>query len=447
MAASILLIDDDASVLRAVGAFFEQRGWDVFRELSGEAGLAMWERTHAEVVLLDLNLPGIDGLEVLEHLRGRETAVILLTGDGDVRAAVQAMRSGAENFLVKPVDLEHLMEAAKRAAEKVRLRRLNRALVGQGGTHDVLEALGTHEPMRSVRTQVSALARSEQAGILLEGESGTGKRTVARILHDLSNRRESPFLEVSCIVTDAAELQAQLFGTEAGVGGVPPLQQGLVEMADGGTLLLTEIVSAPPPIQHLLAQVLTTRAFRRVGGVREIPVDVRMIGTTSESTADALSSGRFVKELYYQVRVTPVMVPSLRERHREDLLAVIRRKVEGLVTGLPGAPSKLSDEVIERLLTYQWPGNLREMANVLERALLASRGREQVEVEHLPAEFRARPGPFDRRHTPLTMEEVERMHIDRTLKHHKGNRTRAAEELGISRATLIAKIKRYAIPH
>jgi DNA-binding NtrC family response regulator len=409
--------------------------------------LAMWERTHAEVVLLDLNLPGIDGLEVLEHLRGRETAVILLTGDGDVRAAVQAMRSGAENFLVKPVDLEHLMEAAKRAAEKVRLRRLNRALVGQGGTHDVLEALGTHEPMRSVRTQVSALARSEQAGILLEGESGTGKRTVARILHDLSNRRESPFLEVSCIVTDAAELQAQLFGTEAGVGGVPPLQQGLVEMADGGTLLLTEIVSAPPPIQHLLAQVLTTRAFRRVGGVREIPVDVRMIGTTSESTADALSSGRFVKELYYQVRVTPVMMPSLRERHREDLLAVIRRKVEGLVTGLPGAPSKLSDEVIERLLAYQWPGNLREMANVLERALLASRGREQVEVEHLPAEFRARPGPFDRRHTPLTMEEVERMHIDRTLKHHKGNRTRAAEELGISRATLIAKIKRYAIPH
>ncbi len=447
MADSILLIDDDASVLRAVGAFFEQRGWDVFRELSGEAGLAMWERTHAEVVLLDLNLPGIDGLEVLEQLRARETAVILLTGDGDVRAAVQAMRSGAENFLVKPVDLEHLMEAAKRAAEKVRLRRLNRALVGQTGPHDVLEALGTHEPMRSVRAQITTLARSDQAGILLEGESGTGKRTVARILHDLSLQREEPFLEVSCMVPDATALQAQLFGTEAGVDGTPPLQQGLIEMADGGTLLLTEIVAAPASIQHLLAQVISSRSFRRVGGVREIPVDVRLIGTTSESTADALSSGRFVKELYYQVRVTPIAMPPLRERHREDLLAVIRRKVEGLVTGLPGAPSKLSDEVMERLLAYQWPGNLREMANVLERALLASRGREQVEVEHLPAEFRARPGPFDRRHTPLTVEEVERMHIDRTLKHHKGNRTRAAAELGISRATLIAKIKRYAIPH
>jgi DNA-binding NtrC family response regulator len=447
MADSILLIDDDASVLRAIGAFFEQRGWDVFRELSGEAGLAMWERTHAEVVLLDLNLPGIDGLEVLERLRGRETAVILLTGDGDVRAAVQAMRSGAENFLVKPVDLEHLMEAAKRAAEKVRLRRLNRALVGQTGPHDVVEALGSREPMRSLRAQVTTLARSDQAGILLEGESGTGKRTVARILHDLSVRRDAPFVEVSCMVPDATALQAQLFGTEAGANGSPPLQQGLIELADGGTLLLTEIVAAPASIQHALAQVLTSRAFRRVGGVREIPVDVRLVGTTSESTADTLTSGRFTKELYYQLRVTPIAMPPLKERHREDLLAVIRRKVEGLVTGLPGAPSKLSDEVLERLLAYQWPGNLREMANVLERALLASRGREQVEVEHLPAEFRARPGPFDRRHTPLTIDEVERMHIDRTLKHHKGNRTRAAEELGISRATLIAKIKRYAIPH
>jgi DNA-binding NtrC family response regulator len=333
MADSILLIDDDASVLRAIGAFFEQRGWDVFRELSGEAGLAMWERTHAEVVLLDLNLPGIDGLEVLERLRGRETAVILLTGDGDVRAAVQAMRSGAENFLVKPVDLEHLMEAAKRAAEKVRLRRLNRALVGQTGPHDVLEALGSHEPMRSVRAQVTALARSDQAGILLEGESGTGKRTVARILHDLSVRREAPLLEVSCMVPDAAALQAQLFGTEAGADGAPPLQQGLVELADGGTLLLTEIVAAPASIQHALAQVLTRRAFRRVGGVREIPVDVRLVGTTSESTADTLTTGRFTKELYYQLRVTPIAMPPLRERHRDDLLAVIRRKVEGVIAG------------------------------------------------------------------------------------------------------------------
>lgn len=447
MADSILLIDDDASVLRATGAFFEQRGWDVFRELSGEAGLAMWERTHPEVVLIDLNLPGIDGLEVLEQLRGRDTAVLIVTGDGDVRAAVQAMRSGAENFLVKPVDLEHLLEAAKRAAEKVRLRRLNRALVGHAGPHDALDALGAHEPMRSIRAQVTSLARGDQAGILLEGESGTGKRTVARIIHDLSVRRAGPFLEVPCMVADAAALQVQLFGSDAGIEGTSGLQQGLLELTDGGTLVLTEVVAAPASVQQQLAQVMVHRAFRRVGGVREIPVDVRIIGTTSESTADALSSGRFLKELYYQLRVTPIAMPPLRERHREDLLAAIRQKVQGLVANLPGAPSRISDEALERLLAHQWPGNLREMANVIERALLASRGREQIDVEHLPAEFRARPGPFDRRHTPLTIDEVERMHIDRTLKHHKGNRTRSAAELGISRATLIAKIKRYAIPH
>lgn len=447
MADSILLIDDDADVLRTLGAFFEQRGWDVFRELTGETGLAMWERTCAEVVLVDLHLPGIDGLEVLERLRGRETAVILLTGDGDVRAAVEAMRAGAENFLVKPVDLEHLHEAAKRAAEKVRLRRVNRTLVGHGVGHDQLEALGDHPPMRAVREQLLMLARNDQTAILLEGESGTGKRTVARILHDLSVRREAPFVEVECATEEPAALEAELFGVEPGTAGHEGLRQGLLEIADGGTLVLSEVAGAPAGVQARLAAVLEHRAFRRVGGTREIPLDVRVVGTTSSPVAEAVAAGTFLPELHYRLRVVPVVLPPLRDRHRDDLLAAIRRTMRELTPALPGAPTRLADEVLERLLAHGWPGNLREMRNILERALLLARGQDHVGVEHLPAEFRARPGPFDRRHTPLTMDEVERMHIDRTLKHHKGNRTRAAEELGISRATLIAKIKRYAIPH
>ncbi len=447
MADSILLIDDDASILRTLGAFFEQRGWDVFRELTGESGLAMWHRTSADVVLVDLHLPGIDGLEVLDQLRGRETAVILLTGDGDVRAAVEAMRAGAENFLVKPVDLEHLHEAAKRATEKVRLRRVNRALVGQGVPHDQLAMLGTLPPMKAVRDQVTMLARTDQTALLIEGESGTGKRSIARILHDLSVRREAPFIEVICAAEDPIALEAELFGVEPAPNAPGTVHLGLVEMADGGTLFLNEVAAAPAGIQARLAQVLELRAFRRVGGVREIPVDVRMVATTSEPVPAVVESGRLRDDLFYRLRVVPLRVPALRERHPDDLLAAVRRMMRELVPALPGAPTRLGDEVLERLLAHGWPGNLRELRNVLERALLLARGQDQVAVEHLPAEFRARPGPFDRRHTPLTMAEVERMHIERTLKHHKGNRTRTAEELGISRATLIAKIKRYAIAH
>lgn len=445
MADSILLIDDDASVLRSLGALFEQRGWDVFRELTGEAGLAMWDRTNADVVLVDLHLPGIDGLEVLEQLRGRDTAVILLTGDGDISAAVEAMRAGAENFLVKPVDIELLHEAARRAAEKVRLRRVNRTLVGHGTSPDQVEALGQHPPMRALREQLTMLARSDQTAILIEGESGTGKRTIARLLHDLSVRREAPFVEVICATEDPPALEAQLFGVEPDGDGRAQLRLGLLEAADGGTLLLAEIAAAPATIQARLVQVLEQRAFRRVGGVREIPVDVRMIATDSTGGEKGSGAGRLSEDLYYRLRVVPLVVPPLRDRHREDLLAALRRTLRDLAPALPGAPARLGDDAVERLLAHSWPGNLRELHNVLERALLLARGQDEVAVAHLPAEFRARPGPFDRRHTPLRMDEVERMHIERTLKHHEGNRTRASEELGISRATLIAKIKRYAI--
>lgn len=447
MADSILLIDDDVTLLRTLGNFFEQRGWGVYRELTGEAGLATHARALPEVVLCDLHLPGIDGLEVLERLRQQDVAVIMLTGDDHLPTAVQAMRLGAENFLVKPVDLEHLGAAADRAAEKVRLRRVNRTLIGRGAGSGV-ELPGRSPPMRALRERVAMLARSDQPAILVMGETGTGLRDVAQMIHEQSNRAAEPFIECVAASTEPFALEATIFGVEGEAGDAAAQSRaGLLEVADRGSLLLEEISASPPGVQVRLEAMLEQRAFRRSGGTREIPVDVRVIATTSRDPEEEVAAGRLDRTLYFRLKAMSVTVPPLRDLSAEDLVALVRRTIERLAPASPGAPRDVTDEALDRLVSHPWPGNLREMRHVLERALMLARGSGAVGIEHLPGEFRARPGPFDRRHTPLTMEEVERMHIERTLKHHAGNRTRAAQELGISRATLIAKIKRYAIPH
>jgi two-component system response regulator HydG len=444
---SILLIDDDVFILRTIGAFFEQRGWDVYRELTGEAGLETFARSLPDVVLLDLNLPGMDGLEVLEQLRGRDTAVVLLTGDNDVPAAVSAMRSGAENFLVKPAEPEHLLATCERAAEKGRLRRVNRSLIGRGAATEGFDGLGTSPMMKEVARQLTLLARSDRTPVLIQGEPGTEKAAIARLLHDASPRASEPFLEFADGAGDSEWLETLLVGREGGDATSGERRQGMLEIADGGTLFLAEISDLPGPLQATLVGVLEQHAFRRVGGTREIPVDVRIVAATAHLPSALLGSGRLREDLYYRLNVMPLVVPPLRERTREDLLALIRRDLRELSRSAPGSPTRLTDDALDRLLGHGWPGNTQELHNVIERAMLLARGAEAIGAEHLPGEFRAKGGPFDRRHNPLTMEEVERMHIDRTLKHHGGNRTRAAAELGISRATLIAKIKRYAIPH
>lgn len=447
MTDSILIIDDEVAVLRAIGSFFEQRDWDVFRELSGEAGLLMYDRVLPDVVLVNLQLPGMDGMEILERLRGRDTAVILLTSESDVPTAVRAMQAGAENFLVKPVDMTHLLASVERAAEKGRLRRVNRTLIGQSSSSAGIEALGSSPQMREVGRQLEALARADRSAVLIQGEPGTGKRWVARLLHDLSSRSQEPFVEIACHTDDARWLELELFGREDyATDQTSTRRQGLLEVADGGVVYLDDVGVLQLELQGKLQAMLQTRSLRRVGGTREIPIDLRLIMATTQSLQPLVEAGRFRQDLYDHLQVMPILLPPLRERGREDLLTLIKRFLKELTLTSGGGPTRLSDDALERLIGHTWPGNVRELHNVLERAVLLARLEDEIGAQHLPGEFRARSGPFDRRHMPLTMEEVERMHLDRTLKHHGGNRTKAAEELGISRATLIAKIKRYAIP-
>ncbi|HEX6645269.1 MAG TPA: sigma-54 dependent transcriptional regulator [Gemmatimonadales bacterium] len=444
MADSVLLIDDDVDVLRSIGNYFERLGHEVTRELSGEAGIATYDRVRPEVVILDLRLPGMDGMEVLEHLRQRGAAVILLTGDSDIETAVKAMQLGAENFLTKPVDMAHLAAATARVADKVRLKRINQTLVEHATPEHGLESLGGSGQMQDFAHQVSLLAQSERTTVLLTGESGTGKGWVARMIHDLSPRRDAPFIEVNCAGLNATFLDSELFGHEKGAfTDAKDRKQGLFEIADRGTIFLDEIGDLAPELQPKLLKVLETKTFRRLGGTREITVDVRLVAATNRNLHADVESGRFREDLYYRLSVMPLMLPAVRDRTREDRLGLINRILGDLRKELPSGPPAVATEAMERLLGYAWPGNVREMRNVLERSLILARGQALIGVEHLPGEFRARPGIGDRRHTPLSLDDLERQHIDRTLKHHGGNRTRAAAELGISRATLINKIKRY----
>jgi len=446
MADSVLLIDDDVDVLRGIGNYFERMGYEVTRELSGEAGLATFDRLRPDVVILDLRLPGMDGMEVLEHLRQRDAAVILLTGNSDVPTAVRAMQLGAENFLTKPVDMAHLAAATARVADKVRLRRVNEALLEQTAAGPGLDSLGSSSAMQEFAHQVALLAQSERTTVLLTGESGTGKGWVARMIHDRSPRAKAPFVEVNCAGLNATFLDSELFGHEKGAfTDAKDRKQGLFEIADHGTIFLDEIGDLAPELQPKLLKVLETKTFRRLGGTREITVDVRLVAATNRNLQSEVETGRFREDLYYRLSVMPLQLPAVRDRSREDRLALITRLGSDLRVELPEAPAAFSSEVVERLLAYGWPGNVREMRNVLERAMILGRGQAAISVEHLPGEFRARPGVGDRRHTPLSLDDLERQHIERTLKHHGGNRTRAAQELGISRATLINKIKRYTI--
>ncbi len=444
MGDSILLIDDDADVLRAVGDYFDKIGFEVGRADAAEAGFEAFDRMRPDVVILDLHLPDVGGLEVLERLRSLGGSVILLTGQGDIETAVRAMQLGAEHFLTKPVDLGHLAAATARVCDKIHLARENALLRARGHQREGLESLGVSPAIRELGRQVELLSASERSTVLLTGESGTGKGWVARVIHHLSPRASGPFVEVNCGGLSATFLESELFGHEKGAfTDAKERRQGLFELADRGTIFLDEIGDLAPELQPKLLKVLETKTFRRLGGTREMTVDVRLVAATNRDLVAEVRTGRFREDLYYRLSVMPLRLPAVRDRSRDDRLALLTRILSDLAPQMPGCPSATSAEALDRLLSAPWPGNVREMRNVIERAMILARGAGQIGVEHLPADLRK--GGGERRHQPQALAEVERVHIEKTLKFHGGNRTRAAQELGISRATLINKIKVYGL--
>jgi DNA-binding NtrC family response regulator len=443
MTDSILLVHGDPAVLRAAGARFDDTGHEVIRELSVDAGVDTLARIRPDVVLLAFDLAAP---EAIARLGAGDAPVLLFADAPDPGRAAAAIAAGARQVLDTRADPGVIVRAAGAAAATARLRRLARTLLAATAPRHGLDALGTSPPMRQLAQRLGLLAQSDRTALLLTGETGVGKAWAARVIHELGARAGRPFLEVRCTGANAAYLEALLFGHEKGVFvEAVERRRGLLEVADGGTLLLREVGDLPEELQPRLLRLLETRTFRRTGGGEDIAVDTRLMVTTRRPLAADVEAGRFREDLFYRLSVMQQELPPLRERGQEDRLALIRLLHEDRQREMPESPATFGPEATERLLAYPWPGNVREVANVLERALLLARGQPAIAVEHLPGEFRARAGIGDRRHTPMTLDALEHQHIERSLRYHGGNRTRAAKELGISRATLINKIKLYAI--
>jgi len=443
---SVLIVDDERDITSFLGAFFERNGHQVLKAHTGEEAVSLIKQRRPDLVLLDLRLPDISGFEVLERVKEENPVTIMITGHGDVSLAVRAMQAGAESFLTKPIELAHLGAAADRAFEKAHLRQMNVYLSERRGTLPARALLGSSPPMRELSAQIDLLARSDRTTVLLVGEVGTGKGRVADAMHRQSPRATQRFIEVNCAALTAASLDSELFGVEQGVTGEGEVYRpGLLEVASGGTLFLDEIGDLDAHLQPKLLRVLEGKSFRRQGGTREVQVDVRLIAATSRDLVAEVTAGRFREDLYYRLSVMPINLPPLRARAREDLVELIAHLLDELRVNLPEGPAELEDDALERLLKYSWPGNVREMRNVLERAMIVGRGAPAIVASHLAPEVRDASGLGVEHHIPRTLAEVERQHVDRTLRAHDGNRTRAAKELGISRATLIKKIKEYGI--
>ncbi|MCL4215021.1 MAG: sigma-54 dependent transcriptional regulator [Gemmatimonadales bacterium] len=441
--ASILIIDDEVAIATAFAMFFRHDGGhQVTEAYTGQDGIDAFRRLRPDLVLLDVRLPDMTGFDVLSAIREDHPVVIMVTAYGDVPMAVDALHKGAENFLTKPVDLSHLAASAERALEKAQLRRLSRWLSGKRG-QGAGTVFGSSNAMRELQAQVALLAGSERTTALIVGESGSGKGRVAELLHAQSPRAGKPFVEINCATLRPESLDAELFGVEAGAASGGSTTLGAFEIADGGTLFLDEIGDLDPVLQPKLVRVLEGKGFRRVGGTQEVTPNVRVIAASSRDLVSEVAAGRFREDLYYRLAVMPIQLTPLRSRNREDLVELVASVQDTLASSLSNAPSALSEAALDAILRYGWPGNIRELRNVLERAMLMARGLPAVELVHLPREVQGASGAEVTHHEPRSLAEVERAHIDRTLRAHAHNRTHAARELGISRATLIKKIRDY----
>jgi DNA-binding NtrC family response regulator len=447
-AGKILVVDDEPAEREGLARLVGQWGYEVETAASGEEALNLVETQHPAVVLTDLVLPEMDGLTLLQKLKetGRPPIVLLVTGHGTVETAVEAMRHGAFDYLTKPVDTTRLQVLLEKSIEQESLSRevsFLRHQLRQKGSFG--QMVGQSRGMQEVYRWVE-LAGTSSAPVLVYGESGTGKELVARTIHELSNRRNKPFVAINCAAIPETLIESELFGHERGAfTGATERRLGCFELTDGGTLFLDEVAEMDSNTQAKLLRVLQEGTFRRVGGGKhEIQVDVRVVAATNKIPSEAIASGKMREDLFYRLNVFSIHLPPLRER-REDIGLLAKtfidefnrqdnRQVRGLTTE--------ADKELER---YNWPGNVRELRNVIQRAVVLS-GSGLINVEHLPDNvLRATPAPAAQAGSVTPIREMERDAIVRALEETGQDKRRAAQLLGISLKTLYNKLAKYGI--
>jgi two-component system NtrC family response regulator len=445
----ILVIDDDESLRRVLEYNLAQEGYAVLAAGTGEQGLDLLRKEGADLVVTDVRMPGMDGLQVLEGVRKVDPniQVIILTAFGTIEMAVEAMRAGAFHYISKPFNRDELKLTIRKALQLKALERENVALRQELKERTGLDAIiADSPPMRAILEMVQRVAPTETT-VLILGESGTGKELIARAIHASSPRAEGPFVPVNCAAIPENLLESELFGHVKGAfTGAIRDRVGKFEAAEGGTIFLDEIGEMRPELQVKILRCLEERVVERVGDNRPIRVDVRVLAATNKDLSKALQTGQFREDLYYRLNVVPLAIPPLRER-REDIRPLAQHFLKRL-----GAPPRLTitPEAFRALENYDWPGNVRELENALERAMIFHRG-DVITLADLPETIRAPRAkeaaalPVSLPEAGLSLEEVEKELILRALQKHDWNQSRAARYLGITRHTLLYRMEKHNI--
>lgn len=443
----ILVVDDEPAQRELVSGFLRKQGFDVVEAAGGGEAVARFKHELFDLVLTDQRMPDLSGLEVLEAVKSTspEAAVVIMTAYGTIETAVSAIRAGAADYLTKPLNLDELLHRVLRVRERYHLVRENRELrEALTERHRVDGIIGDSGQMQEVLSLVRRVAPSD-ATVLIRGESGTGKELIARALHYASPRAAGPLVKVNCAALAESLLEAELFGHEKGAfTGAVASRKGRFELADGGSIFLDEIGDLPPHLQVKLLRVLQEREFERVGSSRPIKVDVRLLAATHRNLEALVRDGRFRDDLYYRINVVTIVLPPLRER-REDLAPLIEHFLRAFAGKNGKTVRGLTREAREALLRYDYPGNIRELENLMERAVVLTRD-DVIGMEDLPLTLEA-PVPESGEGAGLiaAVEGLERRMIREALAKAEGTQTRAAELLGISERVLRYKLRKYGL--
>jgi two-component system response regulator AtoC len=453
MSSTILVIDDEKAIRWSLGEALKENSYGVLEADNGEKGLRLFRERSADLVLIDLRLPGESGLEVLSRIKDLDPSVpvIMMTAYGEVETAVDAMKKGAYDFVLKPFALEKLKITIANALETQNLRNelayMKKATEGT----DFKDFVGQSQAITQIFDKLKKIGKSKANTILITGESGVGKELVARTIHTCSHSETRPFMEINCASVPETLLESELFGYEKGAfTDAKTRKKGLVELAEGGTLFLDEIGEMGITLQSRLLRVIENKTFRRVGGVQDLRVNTRIVAATNRDLENEIEQKTFRKDLYFRLKVIPIHVPPLRGR-KEDVPLLVNHFVDRFNGELGKHVKPVAREVMEVLVSYDWPGNVRELKNVIERAMLLD-AEEEILLEHLPPEIHepesggvttGKSAHVLSSFFPMTLREVERIQIEKTLEQTKGNKSKAAGILGISRQTLREKLKSF----
>jgi two-component system nitrogen regulation response regulator NtrX len=445
--ARIFIVDDEENIVSTITHILQDEGHVVFSAANGSEALNFLSKNEVELVILDVWLPDMDGLDILEKIKtsGTESSVIMISGHGSIDIAVRSTRMGAFDFIEKPPSLDRLVTSVNNALEQVRLKKENIKLKKMSFVDD--EMIGSSAEIKEIKEVIKKAAKTN-ARVFITGENGTGKELVAKAIYQLSNRSDKPFVKVNCAAIPGELIESELFGHEKGAfTGALTRRMGKFELADTGTLFLDEICDMSLAAQAKVLRVLQEQQFERVGGNETLNVDVRVIAATNVNVVKAIEEGKFREDLYYRLNVIPVHVPRLAERS-SDLELLIGYFLERFSSEHGTGEKKLSPESLDFLKSYPWPGNVRELKNIIERVVIMVPG-EIIELEDLKKNImpdsRFESGSVNRASLKAAREKFEKNYIIKALKRNEKNISHTAKELDVERTNLHRKINQYKI--